>query len=170
MRATSCGAGRTFDDVRDRLAKGVATASAAAAPVALEARRRGELATAALKGEPVKRTSNKKKYVLFAGLLGLGALAVQKLRGGSESTNWQTSYTPPTTPPAPASPPAPPTPAAPMAGSDEAEDSPEADADGDRVGATPGESLSDAIEEPHPVTTPDAPAESVTDVQDPDKA
>ena len=32
---------------------------------------------------------------------------------------------------------------------------------GDAAGATPGESLSDAAEEPHPVTTPDAPAEEV---------
>ena len=29
------------------------------------------------------------------------------------------------------------------------------------MGATPGESLSDATEEPHPVTTPDSPAEDV---------
>ncbi|MEO7422878.1 MAG: hypothetical protein ABIU87_10845, partial [Ornithinibacter sp.] len=145
------------EDVRGRIAKGVATASAAAAPVALEARRRGELATAALKGEPVKRKGSKKKFVLFAGLLGLAALAVQKLRGGSESTNWQTSYTPT---PAPAAPPAPapPSPSAPMGGSHVAEASTDAETS-DPAGATPGESLSDAVEEPHPVTTPDAPAE-----------
>ena len=37
------------------------------------------------------------------------------------------------------------------------------------VGASPGESISDATEEPHTVTTPDAPADTVdvSDVEDP---
>jgi hypothetical protein len=126
-----------------------------AAPLAEEAQRRGEAAVAALKGEPVKRKGRKRKILLFAGLAGLAALAVQKLRGG-ESANWQTSYSPS---PAPAAPPTPASPAAPMAGSNAAADVP-ADAD-DPVGATPGESLADATEEPHPVTTPDSPAEDV---------
>lgn len=128
-----------------------------AVPLAEEAQRRGEAAVAALKGEPVKRKGRKRKILLFAGLVGLAALAVQKLRGG-ESANWQTSYSPS---PAPATPPAPPSPAAPMSGS-HAVDSPAGSegADGP-VGATPGESLSDATEEPHPVTTPDSPAEDV---------
>jgi dsDNA-binding SOS-regulon protein len=130
-----------------------------AGPVAEEARRRGVLAAAALKGEPVRRTGRKRKFLLFAGLIGLGAFAVQKMRGG-ESANWQTSYTPPAAPPAP---PAPPSPSAPMAGSHAADISADsvANGGGDSVGATPGESLSDATEEPHPVTTPDAPAEGV---------
>jgi len=155
------------EDARDRLVKGVATATAAAAPVAVEARRRGTLAAAALKGEPVKKKGRKRKLFVFATLAGLGALAVQKLRGG-ESANWQTSYSPS---PAPAAPPAPPSPAAPMAGSHTA-DVPVDSASGDPVGASPGESLSDAAEEPHPVTTPDAPAEDVdvADVEDPDKS
>jgi dsDNA-binding SOS-regulon protein len=125
-----------------------------AGPVAEEARRRGVLAAAALKGEPVRRKGRKRKFLLFAGLVGLGAFAVQKMRGG-ESANWQTSYTPP------AAPPAPPSPSAPMAGSHAADISADSVANGDPVGATPGESLSDATEEPHPVTTPDAPAEDV---------
>ncbi len=150
------------EDARGRIAKGVATATAAAAPVAAEARRRGVNATAALKGEePVKRKGRKRKFFVFATLAGLGALAVQKLRGG-ESSNWQTSYSPS---PAPAAPPTPVTPAAPQAGSHSADvpvDSDSVDADqADAVGASPGESLSDAAEEPHPVTTPDAPAEDV---------
>ena len=130
-----------------------------AAPLAEEAQRRGENAVAALKGEPVKRKGRKRKILLFAGLAGLAAFAAQKLRGGNESANWQTSYSPS---PAPAAPPAPASPAAPMAGS-HAADVPTDAADGsdDPVGATPGESLSDATEEPHPVTTPDAPAEDV---------
>lgn len=156
------------EDARGRLVKGVATASAAATPVAIEARRRGELAAAALKGEPVKKKGSKKrKLFVFATLVGLGALAVQKLRGG-ESANWQTSYSPS---PAPAAPPAPPSPSAPMAGSHTA-DVPVDAVSGDPVGASPGESLSDATEEPHPVTTPDAPAEDVdvTSVEDPEKS
>ncbi|MCW2806753.1 MAG: hypothetical protein JWQ93_708 [Marmoricola sp.] len=154
------------DEARGRIAKGVATGVAAATPVAVEARRRGELAAAALKGEPVKRTGGrKKKLLVLAGLVGLGALAVQKLRGGNESANWQTSYTPT---PAPAAPPAPPSPSAPMAGSHAADVAADSETGGDPVGATPGEALSDAAESPHPVTTPDAPAEDV-EVKDPEK-
>ena len=42
---------------------------------------------------------------------------------------------------------------------------------GDATGANPGETLADASEEPHPVTTPDAPAEDVdvADVEEPKK-
>jgi hypothetical protein len=156
------------EDAKGRLAKGAAAAAAAATPVAMEAQRRGLLAAAALKGEePVKpKSGNKKKLLVFAGLVGLGALAFQKLRGG-ESANWQTSYSPT---PAPAAPPAPPSPSAPMAGSHTA-DVPVDSASGDAVGASPGEALSDATEEPHPVTTPDAPAEDVdvSSVEDPKK-
>jgi hypothetical protein len=61
-----------------------------------------------------------------------------------------------------------------MAGShaaDTAVDSSATDA-GDPTGANPGETLADASEEPHPVTTPDAPAEDVdvSDVDDPKKS
>ena len=146
------------EDARGRIAKGVATATAAAAPVAAEARRRGVNATAALKGEPVKKKGGRKrKLFVFATLAGLAAYAVQKLRGG-ESANWQTSYSPST---APAAPPAPPSPSAPQAGSHAADVPVDAEGEGEPVGATPGESLSDATEEPHPVTTPDSPAEDV---------
>lgn len=154
------------EDARERLAKSVAAATAAATPAAVEAKRRGGLAAAALKGEPVKRKNGKKKFFVFAGIVGLGALVVKKLQAG-ESANWQSSYTPT---PAPAAPPAPPSPSAPMAGSHTA-DVPVDSEGGDPVGATPGESLSDATEEPHPVTTPDAPAEDVdvSEVKDPEK-
>lgn len=149
------------EDARDRITKGAAAAAAAAAPIAVEARRRGVLATAALKGEPVKQKSGKKKYFLLAGLLGLAAVAFKKLRGGDESANWQTSYAPT---PAPAAAPTPTT------GTHVA--SPVTDTADDTAGGTPGEVLSDAAETPHAVTTPDAPAESidVTLVEDPDKA
>ena len=158
------------EEARGRLAKGVATATAAATPVAVEARRRGLLAADALKGEPVKRKGGKKKYVALAGLVGLGALAVQKLRGG-ESANWQTSYSPSPSP-APATPATPVTPAAPMAGSHAADVPTDSAGPDDVVGATPGEALADATEKPHAVTTPDEPAEdvNVADVKDPGKA
>jgi hypothetical protein len=139
-----------------------------AGPVAEEARRRGSLAAAALKGEPVKKKSGKKKFFVLAALAGVGAFVAQKMRGGNESANWQTSYTPK---PAPAAPPAPPSPAAPMAGSHAADTAVDGSttSPGDPTGANPGETLSDATEEPHPVTTPDAPAEDVdvSDVKDP---
>ncbi len=157
------------EDARDRLSKGVAAGVAAATPVAVEARRRGSLAASALKGEPVKRTSKKKKVFVFVGLAGLGAFVFKKFRGSDESDNWQTSYAPT---PAPAAPPAPPSPSAPMSGShaaDVATDSQDSEDSGEPVGATPGESLSDAVEAPHPVSTPDAPAETIA-VEDPDKS
>jgi F0F1-type ATP synthase membrane subunit b/b' len=154
------------EDARDRLSKGAAAAVAAATPVVVEAQRRGDLAAAALKGEPVKRKGSKKKYFVFAGLLGLGAIVVQKLRSGGESANWQTSYSPST---APAAPPAPPSPSTPAAGTHLADVATDSPASGDPVGATPGEALSDAVEEPHPVTTPDAPAEDVVITEDVDK-
>lgn len=130
-----------------------------AAPVAEEARKRGLAAAAALKGEePEAKGGKKRKLLVLAGLVGLAAVAVKKLTGGgAETQNWQSNYTP-----APAPTPAPtPTPAA-------AAPVNEASAD-DAGGASPGESLSDAVEEPHAATTPDDPAETVdvSDVEDP---
>jgi F0F1-type ATP synthase membrane subunit b/b' len=161
---------RFVNEVVPAVAQAVSDAKEQAAPVVEEAKRRGSLAADALKGEPVqkKKGGKTKKFFLFAALAGAGAFIFKKLRGGDESANWQTSYTPS---PAPAAPPAPPSPAAPMAGShaaDTAVDTPSTDA-GDPTGANPGETLSDSSEEPHPVTTPDAPAEDVdvTDVEDP---
>jgi F0F1-type ATP synthase membrane subunit b/b' len=161
---------RIVNEVVPAVQQALTDARDQAAPVADEAKRRGSLAAAALKGEPVKKKGGKKKYFVLAALAGLGAYVAQKMRGGNESANWQTSYSPK---PAPAAPPAPPSPAAPMAGShaaDAAVDS-SATSAGDPTGASPGETLSDATEQPHPVTTPDAPADDVdvSDVQDPKK-
>ncbi len=161
---------RFKNDVVPAVQQAVSDAREQAGPVAEEAKRRGSLAAAALKGEPVKRKSGKKKYVVLIALAGVGAFVAKKLSGDTESANWQTSYTPK---PAPAAPPAPPSPAAPMAGS-HAADVPvdnSATSAGDPTGANPGETLSDSAEEPHPVTTPDSPAEGaeVGDVPDPEK-
>jgi hypothetical protein len=135
-----------------------------AVPVAEEAKRRGTAAAAALKGEPAPKKGRKLKLLVVVGLAGAAAYAAKKLTSGGESANWQSSYTPT---PAPAAPPAPPSPSAPMAGSHVADTG--VDSAGDAGGAAPGETLSDAAEEPHPVTTPDAPAEDVdvSELEDP---
>ena len=85
-----------------------------------------------------------------------GAFVCKKLRGGDESANWQTSYAPK---PAPAAPPAPPSPvrADGRQPRRRRRGRQPVDEAGDPTGANPGEALADAAEEPHPVTTPDAP-------------
>ncbi len=167
-----------LENARDRLntevlptvAKAVDEARAQAG----EARRRGELAAAALKGEDVQRKGRKGKILVFLGVLGLGAVAARKLLGSDESANWQSSYAP-SPAPAPTPTPAPASPSAPMAGSHVADAPIDGGtaaglaAGGDAAGSTPGETLSDAAaEEPHPVTTPDAPAEDVPVEQEPE--
>ena len=149
---------RFVNEVVPAVKDAVSDAKEQAAPVVEEAKSRGTAAAAALKGEAVeKKGGRKRKIFLFAALAGAGAFVFKKLRGSDESANWQSSYTPT---PAPAAPPAPPSPAAPMGGSHAADPAP-AKGSGDTAGASPGESISDATEEPHPVTTPDAPAEEV---------
>lgn len=123
-------------DARDtygaKVSQAVSEARSQAASVAAEAERRGTLASAALKGEEVERSRSKTKAVLLiAALAGVGALVARKLSGGN-ADNWQSSYTPAPTP-APAPP----------------------------AGASPGETVADSVEQPHPVTTPDDPAEVV---------
>ena len=107
-----------------------------------------DLATAKLaeiKGDPPKKKGGKlKKLLLITGLAALGAAIFKKTRGDATSDNWQSSYVP-TPAPAPS--------AAPSAGS--------ADTD-DTGGSSPDEAISDAAEQPHPVSTPDDPAETVT--------
>lgn len=157
-------------DARDKAGPALADAREKAAPVIAEAREKaapliasgaalaGEKATAAkamadakvaqLKGEPEPKKGGKiKKFVLFAGIAGAVAVVAKKLQGGNGSSdNWQSSYVP-TPPPASAPTPAP-TEAA-------------ATAPDDAAGSSPDEALADATEAPHPVTTPDEPAEVV---------
>ena len=151
------------DQAREQAREQATTVGTRVAPVAAEARRRGSLAAAALKGEPVQqKKSGGRKWLFLAVLAGVGAFVARKLTSSGENTNWQSSYTPTPAPPAP---PTPPSPAAPMAGGDVASATGAAGGDGDAAGAAPGESLADQVEEPHPVTTPDSPAETV-DVSD----
>ena len=102
-----------------------------------------DLATAKvaqLKGEPEPKKGGKlKKILLFGGLAAAAGFAVKKLQGDKASDNWQSSYVP--SPPPPASVP---------------------DAADDGAGSSPDEAVADAAESPHPVTTPDNPAETVT--------
>ena len=163
-----------LEEARDKIVKDLvpavkqaaSDAKDAAAPIADEALRRGDLAAAALKGEDVQRKGGKKKWFVIAALAGGAAYAWTKLRGGNDSANWQSSYTPAPAP-APAAPPAPATPAAPQAGAHLADAS--VDGVDDATGATPGEALADSVEEPHTVTTPDSPSEAVdvSEIKDP---
>ena len=79
-------------------------------------------------------------------------MAFKKLRGQSASDNWQSSYTPA---------PAPSSSATPPVATEPADDS---------AGSSPDEALADATGEPHPVSTPDDPAEVVTLEEESDKA
>ena len=93
---------------------------------------------------PKKKGSKLKKLLLITGLAAGAAFVAKKLKGGSsQSDNWQSSYTP-----TPA-----PTPAAPKKPAE------------DEGGSSPDEALADQAEAPHPVTTPDDPAD-VVDVDD----
>ncbi len=91
---------------------------------------------------PAHKGRGRLKRLLFLGALAaVGAAVFKKLRSGSTSDNWQSSYVPA---PAPAPGP-PPT---------------------DDAGAGPDEAVADAAAEPHEPSTPDQPAE-VVDVEDP---
>ncbi|WP_101522957.1 hypothetical protein [Nocardioides houyundeii] len=99
--------------------------------------------------EPPKKKGGKlKKLALVSLLLAVGGLVFKKLKGG-QADNWQNSYVP--TPP----------PAAPTTAPTSSPTSSVTDAGG----ATPGEALADASEEPHQASTPDAPA-TVVDIND----
>jgi hypothetical protein len=92
--------------------------------------------------EPPKKSHKLRNFFLFAGLAGAAAFIASKLRGGQESDNWQSSYTPT---PAPVPTPAP----------------SHVKKDVDEGGASPAEALADQAETPHPATTPDDPADVV---------
>ncbi|MGN0063755.1 MAG: hypothetical protein ACI379_05890 [Nocardioides sp.] len=115
---------------------------------------------------PKKKGGKLKKFLLVSILAAVGGVIFSKARAKkAQDANWQASYTPtpaPTTTPKPA--PVAAEPAAPAAAA--ASDAPaEPEASDDEGGAGPAESISDAVEEPHEATDPDAPAE-VIDVDD----
>jgi len=144
-------AGPALADAREKAGPALADARAKAGPViASGAALAGEKASAAkdlanakvaqLKGEqaPKKKGRKLRKLAFFAVVAGVTGFVAKKLQGGQSSDNWQSNYVP-----SPA-----PTPAAPVAD--------------DPGGSSPDEALADQAEAPHPVTTPDDPAEVVS--------
>jgi hypothetical protein len=133
-------------------AKGAAAAADLAAQKAAEGR---DLAAA--KAAELETAGNGKKkhrlrtFILITGIAAALGFVVKKLTSGSGQDNWQSSYTPPPPPAAKASD----TPIADAAAAASAEQG------DDEGGASPDEAIADAVEEQHPVTTPDEPAEVV---------
>ncbi len=147
-------AGPALADARAKAAPVIATGAALAADRATQAaslaaekaaigRDLAAAKVAQVKGEPEPKGGKLKKVLLLGGLLAVGGVVLQKLRGSSDSDNWQSSYTP-TPPPTATTPTAVP------------------DAGDDGAGSSPDEALADAAEEPHPVSTPDDPAEVIS--------
>jgi hypothetical protein len=144
----------------------MAAATAAAVPLAAPLADK-----VAAKVEPQR--GRKKRALLMLGLVGLGAFVAKKLRGSSTP-----SYTPPARPvptprPAPVADPLTTASNPPASSTSGLSLDPEApDATVDRGGAFLDEAVSDASDEPHDATTPDAPlsAEDVSDLDDPSRA
>lgn len=113
--------------------------AAAATAAAAEAAKDSVPGVSGAEPEPKRGRRFLKRLLLVGGIAALAAFVAKKLRTEDAGDNWQSSYVP-APPPAPA---------------------PSEPAGDDAGGAGPDEALADAAEEPHPVTTPDAPAESV---------
>jgi hypothetical protein len=143
-------------EARDKAVPLIATGAAIAGEKAAAAKTAADSKVAQLKGEPEPKKGGKlKRFVLFAAVAGAVAFVAKKLQGSdSAADNWQSSYVPTPPPPAPA-------PVPTDAGVDTA-----APATDDTGGSSPDEALADAAETPHPVSTPDDPAQ-VVDVEDP---
>ena len=145
-------------DARDKAGPAIAAGAAVAAEkIAEGAAYAAEKAAAAAEAaadkvadvaEPKKKKGSKlRKLVIFTGIAAAAAFVATRLKGSKESDNWQSSYSP-TPAPTPA-----PTPVATVTEDDEG-------------GASPSEAISDSAESPHPVTTPDDPAD-VVEVDEP---
>jgi hypothetical protein len=169
--------------------KAAVAAELASQKASIGAERAAELASASrdyaavkvaeAKGEPQKSKGSKVRKLLFFGtLLAVGGFVVSKLKSKSEADNWHSSYVPPSSSTGSTSPSTSTgtstgtttgsTRLAPGVGSGAVgADDPMAKLvdDGgptdDPAGASPDEALADAAEEPHPVTTPDNPADVV---------
>lgn len=113
---------------------------------------------ARLRGEePEPKGGKFKKFLLVTGLLAVGGFVVKMLRDRQANDNWESSYVPPS--PVPPMPPADRSPADGLA--NPLTDPLPGRAGDDPGGAGPDEAISDAGEAPHPVTTPDDPADVV---------
>jgi vacuolar-type H+-ATPase subunit H len=159
-------------DARDKAGPAIADARAKAAPLLVQsAAIASERAAAAMdlaadkaaagrdlasaKAAELRRGPEKKhrlrKVLIFTGLAALLGYVAKKVTSSSDNDNWQSSYTP--TPPSKAGSETPIFDAA-QAASDEP-------AANDEGGAGPDEAIADAVDEQHPVTTPDEPADVV---------
>jgi hypothetical protein len=128
-----------LSEVRDQAAPLVAAGAGKAAEVATQAKEAADAHVEQLRGEEKKKGSKLKKLAIFAALAGAVGFVAKKLQSGGQSANWQSSYVP-TPAPAPSTSPT---------------------ATDDAGAAAPDEAISDAADEPQPVTTPDDPAEVV---------
>ena len=140
------------------LAQGAAVASdraSAAVELAADKAAAGRDLAAAkaaeLRGEP-KKKHRLRKVLVFTGLAALLGFVYKKAQASSDRENWQSSYTP--TPPPRATSETPIFDAAQAASDDDP-------VGNDEGGAGPDEALADAVEEQHPVTTPDEPADVI---------
>jgi vacuolar-type H+-ATPase subunit H len=165
-------AGPAIADARDKAGPAIADARANAAPLLVQsaaiasdrAATAMELAAqraaagrdlasakaAELRGEP-KKKHRLRKLLVFTGLAAALGFVVKKFTSSSDDGTWQSSYSP-TPPPSPTSE----TPI--FDAAQAASDEPVANDEG---GAGPDEAIADAVEEQHPVTTPDEPADVV---------
>ena len=138
-------AGPALAEARAKAAPIVAAGAAKAGGAAAAAKESADARVAQLRGEEPKKKGGKlKKLALFAALAGAVGFVAKKLQGGGQADNWQSSYVP-TPAPTPSTSPA-------ASAPKHADDAGAAGVD---------EALSDAAEEPKPVTTPDDPAEVV---------
>jgi hypothetical protein len=127
-----------LQDAREQAGPMMAAGAEKAASAAAQAKEAADARVAQLRGEDKKKKGGKlRKLAIFAALAGAAGFLAKKLQGSGQSNNWQSSYVP-TPAPAPA-----PT---------------------DAGAAGPDEAISDAVEEPHEVTTPDDPA-TVVDLE-----
>lgn len=125
----------------------IAAAEAATEPVRDETKRRGKATVAALKGQidaPKPKRHWFRKTLLVLGVLGIAGFIAKRLADRPSTTTWESTPAPA---PAPASP----------AGAHRAS-TPDTD---DQGGASPDVAAADAAAEPHQVTTPDNPAETI---------
>lgn len=129
-------------------AAGLAHAVDAASSAAGSAHDFVEAKKAELRPAPKKSKAGVvRKVLLFTGLAAVLGVVAKKLTATKEADKWQ-----------PAATPSRPTPAPSPASSTSAAAAAEGD---DPAGADPAEALADATEAPHPVTTPDNPADVV---------
>ena len=149
-------AGPALADARDKaaplLAAGVAAASAQASNVAELASEKASELQGRITGEPKKKHTFR-KILVITGVAALLGFVAKRFASRGQQDNWQSSYTPPS-PPGTKPSDTPIFDAAAAASDDEA--TPD-----DEGGAGPDEALADAAEAPHPVTTPDEPADVV---------